>query len=206
TELGLIALDGATGERRWSFTEGDGERTAAGLPVQAPRGSPVVLPDAEGATVFASLPSAPAVVALNAVDGSLKWRIDVGQQNFAEAWRTNPILAGDGLVVGPTGADLSPVPGRLTALDVETGEIAWNFDLVPLADDDPVRDSWSPYPPGRSYGVGGASAWNAGAYDPLTGTIIYGTGQPLPADQLDPRRFDGDGPVTADLYTASFVA
>src|SRR5690606_14451781 len=50
------------------------------------------------------------------------------------------------------------------------------------------------------------SAWNAGAYDPVTGTIIYGTGQPIPSDQLDPRRFDGDGPVSADLYTASFVA
>lgn len=208
TELGVVALDGATGESHWSFTEGDGDRTTAGLPVQAPRGSPVVLPDldGEGATVFASLPSTPSVVALNALDGSLKWRTDVGQQDFAEALRTNPILAGDVLVVGPTGADLSPVPGRLTALEIETGAVAWSFDLVPVAEDDPARDSWSPYPPGRSFGVGGASAWNTGAYDPLTDTIIYGTGQPIPSDQLDPRRFDGDDPVTADLYTASFVA
>ena len=205
TETGVLALDGATGALLWRYEEGTGDRTTAGLPVQAPRGSPVVAPDGEGATVFASLPSAPAVVALDAVTGALRWRTDVGHPDFAEALRTNPLLAGDVLVVGPTGADLSPVPGRLVALDPATGEVVWTFDTVPVAEDDPARATWGPYPPGRSFGVGGGSAWNAGAYDPVSGVVVYGTGQPIPSDTLDPRRFDGDGPVTPDLYTSSFV-
>src|SRR5690606_4121550 len=132
TETGVLALDGATGALLWRYEEGTGDRTTAGLPVQAPRGSPVVAPDGEGATVFASLPSAPAVVALDAVTGALRWRTDVGHPDFAEALRTNPLLAGDVLVVGPTGADLSPVPGRLVALDPATGEVVWTFDTVPV--------------------------------------------------------------------------
>lgn len=206
TESGVVAVDGATGEVIWRYVEGAGDRTVTGLPVQAPRGAPVVSPHPNGATVYISSPTAPAVVALDAATGEIEWRTDVGHPDFAEALRTNPLLAGGVLVVGPTGADLSPAPGRLVGLDVHSGEVTWTFDTVPVKEDDPARSSWGPFPPGRSFGVGGGSAWNAGVYDPVTGVVVYGTGQPVPADQLDPRRDDGDGPVTADLYTASFVA
>jgi len=205
TEWGVLALDGATGAELWRYQEGTGDRTSTGLPLQAPRGSPVVVADVGGVTVYAALPSSPAVVALAADTGELRWRTDVSNPDFAEALRTNPILAGDVLLVGPTGADLSPVPGRLVALDRASGETAWTFDLVPVAEDDPARSTWGPYPPGRRYGIGGGSAWNVGAYDPISDVVVFGTGQPIPSDNLDPRRHDGDAPVTADLYTASFV-
>lgn len=206
TRDGLEAFAAATGTPRWSYVEDRNERTDAGLPRQAPRGSPLVVPGADGAVVIASLPSAAVVVALDAATGAVRWRADVADPDYAEALRTHPVLAGDVVVVGPTGADLSPVPGRLVALRVADGGVAWRFDLVPVRDDDPARASWSPVPPGRSVGVGGGSGWNAGAYDPVTDTVIYGTGQPVPTDRLDPRRDDGTGPVSADLYTASFVA
>ncbi len=207
TRDGVRSFDAATGEARWTYAEDRADRTRSGLPRQAPRGGPVVVPDGpDGAVVIVSLPSAPVVVALDAADGAVRWRTDVGNPDFAEALRTNPILAGDVLVVGPTGADLSPVPGRLVGLRLDDGVPIWQFDLVPVRDDDPARASWTPTPPGRSVGVGGGSGWNAGAYDATTGTVIYGTGQPVPSDRLDPRRDDGDGPVSRDLYTASFVA
>lgn len=207
TQDGVIAFDAHSGERLWQYVEDEGTRTSSGLPRQAPRGSPIVVPDVSGgAVVIVALPSAPIVVALEALDGVVRWRSDVGDPTFAEALRTNPILAGDVVVVGPTGADLSPVPGRLVALHLDDGSPAWSFDLVPVQEDDPARASWGPFPPGRAFGVGGGSGWNAGAYDAVTDTVIYGTGQPVPSDRLDPRRDDGDGPVTRDLYTASFVA
>jgi PQQ-dependent dehydrogenase (methanol/ethanol family) len=207
TTDGVRSFDAATGAPVWTYAEDRNERTSTGLPRQAPRGGPVVIPDATGgAAIVVALPSSPTVVALDAASGALRWRSDVGNPEFAEALRTNPLWAGDVLVVGPTGADLSPVPGRLVALRVADGGVAWQFDLVPVREDDPARSSWGPFPPGRSFGVGGGSGWNAGAYDAASGTLIYGTGQPVPADRLDPRRDDGDGPVSADLYTASFVA
>lgn len=207
TTDGVMAFDAATGAPAWAYAEDSNERTSTGLPRQAPRGGPVVVPDlAGGPAVVVALPSSPTVVALDAATGALRWRSDVGNPEFAEALRTNPLLAGDVLVVGPTGADLSPVPGRLVGLRVADGSIAWQFDLVPVREDDPARSSWSPVPPGRAFGVGGGTGWNAGTYDPASGTLIYGTGQPVPSDRLDPRRDDGAEPVSADLYTASFVA
>lgn len=207
TEQGVVAFGARDGTQRWTYVEEPGNRTRSGLPRLAPRGSPVVVPDAAGgAQVYAALPNAAAIVALDATSGAVVWRTDVGNPDYAEALRTNPILAGEVLVVGQTGADLSPVPGRLVALRPADGTVAWTFDLVPVREDDPARASWAPSPPGRMYGVGGGSGWNAGAYDPTTGTVIYGTGQPIPSDRLDPRRNDGSGPVSHDLYTASFVA
>ncbi len=207
TRDGVRTFDAVSGEPRWAYAEDRDDRTRSGLPRQAPRGGPVVVPAGpDDAVVIVSLPSAPVVVALDVSDGAVRWRTDVGDPDFAEALRTNPVLAGDVLVVGPTGADLSPVPGRLVGLRLDDGAVVWEFDLVPVRDDDPARSSWRPTPPGRAVGVGGGSGWNAGAYDAVSGTVIYGTGQPVPLDRLDPRRADGDGPVSPDLYTASFVA
>lgn len=206
TDSGLVALAAEDGTRAWQYAERSSEPGSV-LPVRAPRGSPVVVEAGDGtAVVYASLPHAPAVVALDARSGELRWRTDVGDPAYAEALRTNPLLAGGLLVVGPTGADLSAAPGRLVALDPAAGEVAWTFDLVPVDDDDPARSTWAPYPPGLRFGVGGGSAWNAGAYDPRSGLVVFGTGQPIPSDRIDPRRNDGDGPPSADLYTSSFVA
>lgn len=206
TTTGVVALDAATGQLRWAHVEGDGVRGMSGLPVQTPRGSPVVVPaTAIGDLVVIAMPNAAEVLALDTTSGEPRWRSHVGDPDFAEALRTNPLLAGDLLVVGPTGADLSPTPGRLVALRVADGSVAWTFDLVPLREDDPARSTWGPAQPGRSSGVGGGSAWNAGAFDPESGVVLFGTGQPIPSDRLDPRRHEV-GAVSPDLYTASFVA
>lgn len=207
TEAGVSTFVADSGALSWQYSEGQGRRGASGLPVQAPRGSPVVLPDlAGGPTVVVSMPDAPVVVALDAVTGEVRWRSDVGRSDFAEALRTNPTRVGDLLIVGPTGADFSPVPGRLVALSIADGSVAWIFDLVPVAEDDPARATWAPFPPGRSFGIGGGSAWNVAAYDEVNDIVVFGTGEPIPNDQLDPRRFDGDADPTEDLYTSSFVA
>src|SRR5690606_2988076 len=83
TEAGLLALDATGGELLWNYTEATGARTQTGLPNQAPRGSPVVIPGQEGkAMVVAALPNAPVVVALDAQTGELRWRADIGDPNF----------------------------------------------------------------------------------------------------------------------------
>lgn len=206
TDSGLLALDATDGATVWRYEEPAAEPFPV-LPARVPRGSPVVIERGDGsATVFAAMPNSPAVVSVSARSGELEWRVDVGSPTFAEALRTNPTLANDLLLVGPTGADLSPVPGRLVALNPASGGVEWTFDLVPVREDDPARSSWSPSPPGLQFGVGGGAAWNVGAYDPVSGLVLFGTGQPVPSDRLDPRRNDPGRPVSADLYTSSFVA
>jgi alcohol dehydrogenase (cytochrome c) len=84
--------------------------------------------------------------------------------------------------------------------------VLWEFDVIP-GPGDPVYDTWQPTPPAWEKGVGGAAAWGAGGYDPVTRTVIYGTGQPNPWDRLDWRRGQPkDEPPSPDLYSASYVA
>jgi PQQ-dependent dehydrogenase (methanol/ethanol family) len=200
TDEGLTALDARTGEVVWAYVDQPAEPVPAALR-QAPRSRPVPY----GELVIASLATRPVVAAFDRETGEVVWEHDVGDGGYAVGLTTNPTLAGDVVIVGPTGADLAPTPGRLVAIRADDGQRAWTFDLVPVREDDPARESWDPVPPGRASGVGGGSAWNAGTYDPITGTVLFGTGQPVPTDRIDPRRYE-ESAASADLYTSSFVA
>jgi PQQ-dependent dehydrogenase (methanol/ethanol family) len=198
TSDGVIALDAAIGTLIWQHREEDyvgGSRFRA----SAPRGTPVV----DRGRVYAVVGDAD-IVGLDASSGDVLWRTTVGDPGLAQILTTNPILAGDLLVVGPSGVDFGPVPGAIVALTSSDGSIAWTFHTVPVSEDDPAFATWVPTAPGWRTGVGGASAWNAGAYDASTGTVIYGTGEPIPADRLDPRRRD-TGTPSADFYSSGFV-
>ncbi|MDA0700717.1 MAG: PQQ-binding-like beta-propeller repeat protein, partial [bacterium] len=60
TTDGVMAFDAATGAPAWAYAEDSNERTSTGLPRQAPRGGPVVVPDlAGGPAVVVALPSSP---------------------------------------------------------------------------------------------------------------------------------------------------
>lgn len=200
TDTGLAALQAEDGGIAWSYRD-EGAPGRGGSLQRAPRGAPVVVND----LVIASLPTRPVVAAFDGRTGELRWQNDVGGDYAGALLSSNPTWAGDVVVVGPTGADLAPIPGRLVALDPMDGALVWETFLIPLAQDDPARASWGPIAPSPSYGIGGGTAWNLGAYDPVHDLVIFGTGQPVPTDRLDPRRYE-EGEPTADLYTASFVA
>lgn len=200
TSTGVSAFDASGGERLWSFDDPAPAVGSSSLR-RAPRGAPIVRDD----VVVVALPSRAAVAAVDAGSGEARWIRDVGDRDLGAVLSSNPTLAGDVAIVGPTGADLAPLAGRLTALDLVTGEAVWSTDLVPIDEGDPARSTWGPMAPSPSFGIGGGTAWNLGSYDERHGLVVFGTGQPIPADRLDPRRFEEDD-VTADLYTASFVA
>jgi PQQ-dependent dehydrogenase (methanol/ethanol family) len=202
SDTGVIALDATNGNVLWEFSRNIPDEMEGQLFVpRAPRAGPVVY----DGKVFITHRS-PVLLALDAATGEVLWETTVGQAALAEGFTTGPIFADGKIIAGPTGADFGGAPGRILALNAEDGELLWTFNTVPLSPDDPAYASWNPVPPSWEDGVGGASAWNAGTYDPVTRTVIYGTGQPTPWDRLDHRRRDDDGTVSDDLYTASFVA
>jgi len=200
TDRGLAAVRADDGTPAWTY-EDDAVAPGSASLQRAPRGPPVL----HGDLVIVSLPTRPAVAALDARTGEVRWVQDVGGEAAGAVLSSNPTRADDVVVVGPTGADLAPTTGRLVALDPADGAFAWEVDLVPVDEDDPARTSWAPIAPSPSYGVGGGTAWNVGTYDAVHDLVIFGTGQPIPTDRLDPRRYE-EGDVTPDLYTASFVA
>lgn len=74
------------------------------------------------------------VVAYDADDGRLLWERQIADPRKGESVPAAPI-AWDGLVfVGNAGGDNYGVKGRMYALDADSGEVAWEFYLVPKDD------------------------------------------------------------------------
>jgi alcohol dehydrogenase (cytochrome c) len=198
TNTGVSALNGANGDLVWNFSESPETPSAFAAFGAAPRGGPVVY---DGKVIF-NLRDGP-TIAVNALTGAELWRTQTVRPELNEGYTSSPMFADGKIVLGPTGADFGGAPGRVVALDVEDGELLWTFDIVPMSPDDPAYASWTNAPSWED-GIGGGSAWNVGAYDHVTRTVVFGTGQPTPWDRVDTRRRN-DGDPTEDLYTASFV-
>ena len=185
----VIALNAANGDLVWEYKVTLHEKTAS-LPAGRSRGSVVVF----DGKVYHALADG-RVVALDAKTGKEIWSTQVGNIDLGEGFSTGPIFADGKIIVGPSGADAGGVNGRIVALDPQTGQVLWTFNAVPQPGE-PGFETWDP-PSAAEYG--GGSAWNAGAYDPVTKTVIYGIGQPIPWYAKGFRRGD-------NLYTASWVA
>lgn len=206
TASGILAVNAATGAPIWEYSDPvqDEPNPVSDFPRAANRdialrGAPVVF---DGKVIFNQRRGS--MVALDMETGEEVWRVQLTNSDWNEGFTTNPILADGKLIAGPNGADYAGSPGKIMSVDVESGEILWTFDVVPLSLAHPAADTWTNLPSWEK-GIGGGSAWNAGAYDPVTRTVLWGTGQPTPWDRIDFRRND-EGEPTSDLYTASFVA
>jgi alcohol dehydrogenase (cytochrome c) len=134
----------------------------------------------------------------------------VGYGLHLESDRPNAPL---GAVVGFAGS--FGRPGFYAAYDAATGKLAWQFDTiaqsgwegtfrtatadgVPLQRDIAHEKRELPkYPDAARHG--GGSAWTTPAFDPQSGTLFVGTGNPSP--QMDDTSRPGD-----NLYSVSLVA
>ena len=197
TQTGVVALDATNGSTIWEFSSPNEGTT---ITDSAVRGSPVIY----DGKVFINMRYG-ATVALDLATGEELWRTQITNEPLQEGFTTNPIWANGKIAASVTGTDSGGNPGRIVAMSPEDGEILWTFNIIPTGPDDPAWATWT-NPPSWEAGIGGASAWNAGGYDPVSNTIVWGTGQPTPWDRVDPRRADPDGNVTDDLYTVSWVA
>jgi len=197
TQTGVMALDATNGATIWNFTSPNPGTT---ITDSAVRGAPVVY----DGKIFINMRYG-ATVALDAATGDELWRTQITNEPLQEGFTTNPIWANGKIAASVTGTDSGGNPGRIVSIDAEDGEILWTFNIIPTGPDDPAWSSWTNAPSWEA-GIGGASAWNAGAYDPVSNIVLWGTGQPTPWDRVDPRRADPDGVVTDDLYTVSWVA
>jgi alcohol dehydrogenase (cytochrome c) len=124
------------------------------------------------------------LISLNAKDGTVRW-----EKVFADTskgyWSTMaPLVVGNHVIVG-VGGDLDNVPGLLTSLDAETGEVQWTWESTP--------------PTGTPNATTGGMTWITGTYDPELNLLYWGTGNPTPVLNGDVRPGD-------DAYTCSIVA
>lgn len=194
----------APGSPKWSFTP----------PVQ-PMAQGVACCDvvnrgaayADGKVVFNTLDGQ--TFALDARTGVVRWRTLLAEINKGETITMAPLIVKDRVLVGNSGGELG-VRGWLTALDLDSGAIAWraystgpDSDVLigarfkPFYASDQGKDlgvqSW----PGESWKIGGGGAWGWISYDPQLDLIYYGTANPGP---WNPEQRPGDNKWTAALF------
>jgi alcohol dehydrogenase (cytochrome c) len=181
----VFAVDGATGKEIWHYYTELDPIVSTMLFNGYNRGVSV----GKGKVFFGTLDGR--IIALDQKTGKHLWEVQLTDPKKCNGcnFTSPPTLAGDVLIAGPTGGDLAQ-RGRLYALNADSGERMWNFELIK---DDPA--SW----PGDSATYGGGGAWLPGQYDPKQDLFIVGTSNAAPD-------FDGTDRKGDNLYAATVLA
>ena len=146
------------------------------------------------------------VLAYDFRTGKRLWETQIADPSKGESAPAAPI-AWKGLVfIGNAGGDIKGVKGRMYALDAKTGQIKWEFYLVPKGPNDPARgplgrspldeESWGNKPPGAP--ITGGATWTSYSLDPDTGLLYVPGGNPAPDFAPDLR-------PGSNLYSGSVV-
>ncbi len=146
-------------------------------------------------------------VAVDAKTGKEVWNTQLGDISRGETITMAPLVVKDKVLVGNSGGEMG-VRGWLTALDVQTGKIAWRaFSTGPDKDVLIGEDFKAPYVQGKDLGVktwpadawktGGGTAWGWVSYDPVADLIYYGTSNPSP---WNANQREGDNRWTTAIF------
>ncbi len=133
------------------------------------------------------------LLCLDARSGHLIWDVAYTDGNRNYGATSAPLVVKNMVLVGTSGGD-DGVRGFVAAYDAETGKECWRFWTIP-GPGEFGSSSW----PGESYKLGGGTTWMPGTFDAELNTLYWGTSNPAPD-------FDGDPRPGDDLYTDSLLA
>jgi lanthanide-dependent methanol dehydrogenase len=203
----LYAIDTADGSMRWAY-QPNPERAAKGVACcdVVNRGAAYLA----GKVFFNTLDNF--TVAVDAETGEELWKTKLGDINVGETMTMAPLVVKDKVLVGNSGGEMG-VRGWLTAVDAETGQIAWRAYSTGPDADVLIGDGFEPFfeadrasnlgvttwPPGR-WQIGGGTVWGWISYDPELDLIYYGTGNPGPWNH---NQRLGDNKWTSSIFARS---
>lgn len=127
------------------------------------------------------------VVAYDVKTGAKLWETEIADPSVGETVPAAPV-AWDGMVfVGNAGGDYKGVKGRMYGIDAKTGEIVWEFYLVPYEEGDRLRGPLVNNPlTGATWNnntgipISGGATWTSYTIDTTTGEIFIPGGNPAP--------------------------
>ena len=148
-------------------------------------------------------------VAIDAKTGVEIWVTKLGDINLGETMTTAPLVVKGKVLFGNSGGELG-VRGWLTAVDENSGQIAWRAygtgpdkDVLIGADFKPYYDwmkgkdlgvkTWPP----DAWKIGGGTFWGWISYDPELDLIYYGTAN---AGPWNPNQRPGDNLWTTTIF------
>lgn len=152
----VLALDAATGRRRWSFTP-QVDFLAAGGGAEV---SPVHRGVAVGGGRIYLVTYDLQLMALSARTGRVLWRAQAADPRRGYAGTSPPTYAAGRLYLGAGGSETKASRGFVAAFDAATGRPRWR--------------TWT-------VRAGGGRVWMPPTVDARTGTVYAGTGNPSPA-------------------------
>jgi alcohol dehydrogenase (cytochrome c) len=134
------------------------------------------------------------LVALDAKSGAVRWDTAVADYKTGHCITVAPLAIDGKIITGISGGEAG-IRGFLDAYDAKTGKRLWRFWTIP-GPGEPGHDSWRA---ADSWMHGGGPTWVTGSYDADLNLIYWGTGNPGPDWNGDPRPGD-------NLYTCSLLA
>jgi len=181
-----LAVDATTGAVRWQYDPG---------PLHGPSWAPE---DTRGVGLGTSrvylLTADDRLIALDRTTGKPAFTVTVADPAQAYFESMAPLVAGRAVVVGSAGGD-EGARGFVAAYDGNTGARLWQLYTVPAR-----GQGWMPA--GGFHG--GGVVWTTPAYDPASGRIFFGTGNPSP-DYFGQAR-PGPDPYTDSVLAATLSA
>jgi len=186
----IYALDGRTGSQIWKYSRPRslGSEISGDAAKGANRGVAML-----GDRLYFITDNAH-LICLQRITGALLWDVRLVPPELKGRYggTSAPLVAGKLVIAGVSGAD-GGIRGFVSAYKPITGQLVWRFWTVPKPGD-PTYSTW-----GGDRNPQGGSSWATGSYDPMTGILYIGTGNPYPDTNGD----DRPGP---DLYTDSDLA
>jgi glucose dehydrogenase len=173
--LQVIAMDGTTGRRLWTFdSKIEGRQPSRGFSYWQ-NGKDSVLFAYMMNFLYALDPTTGKPIRSFGEDGRLDLRKDLDsdytQNNVALT--TPGVLFKDLLIVGFRAPETNPAPrGDIRAYDVRTGKLVWSFHTIPH----PGEEGYTTWPEGAWRTAGAANNWAGMTVDTKRGIVFVPTG------------------------------
>jgi alcohol dehydrogenase (cytochrome c) len=188
TALEAVALDAVTGREYWKLPHPLDPKAYYNA-YEVNKGMAIAGDTLFWATVDCHL------LAIDTKTGHVIWDVEMAKWQKGYQYNVAPLVVRNMVILGPA-TNEAGANCWVSAYDIKTGKELWRFWTAPTSADQPEAKTWT----GESWKHGGSPIWNGGAYDPDTNLTFWGTGNPNPGWNGDPRT-PGD-----NLYSASVIA
>ncbi|HEY1949866.1 MAG TPA: PQQ-dependent dehydrogenase, methanol/ethanol family [Bryobacteraceae bacterium] len=196
TALEAVALDAVTGRMFWKLPHPLDPKAYYNA-YEVNKGMAVAGDTLFWATIDCHL------LAIDTKTGRVIWDKVMADWRKGYQFNVAPLIVKDLVILGPA-TNEAGANCWVVAYDVKTGKELWRFNTAPTSADQPEAKTWA----GDSWKHGGAPIWNGGAYDPETNLTFWGTGNPNPGWNGDPRLPSDNLTSTSgdNLYSNSVIA